>query len=267
MLRLPFSILLFCIASFANRCFDGIGTSRNFDVVRLRARDGQHERGGVSEIALESDGAGALRQLRIQGIQLEVDIAELPLGIGDALIQLNGHKRIAGQRYGLNTVVRIRSRMDGLILGGNVLNSTGNVLFDLLRRGSGPWTSRHAEAHGNVRILALRHGCIAELAPNEHSGQKHPGDVRVLDKKPRDIATIADLLPVFVCHCSVPLGEDLDEVAVLQTGGSNDDDFFAWIYTVNCHITLVGFTKCDLAQMRHPFAALFSGDENRVVSS
>ena len=119
------SILLFCVTSFANRRFNGIGTSRNFDVVRLRARDGQHQGGGVSEIALETDGAGALRQLRIQGIQLEVDIAELPLGIGDALIQLNGDKRIAGKRYGLDAVVRICSRMDGLILGGNVLNFDG----------------------------------------------------------------------------------------------------------------------------------------------
>ena len=104
--------------------------------------------------------------------------------------------------------------MDGLILGGNVLNSTGNVLFDLLRRGSGPGTSRDPETHGNVRVLALRHGVIAEPAPNEHSEEKYPGDVWVLDKKPGDIAAIADVLPVFVCHCSIPLGENLNEVTV-----------------------------------------------------
>jgi hypothetical protein len=28
--------------------------------------------------------------------------------------------------------------------------------------------------------------------------------VRVLDEKPGEIATLADVLPVFVCHCSVP---------------------------------------------------------------
>src|SRR5208337_617002 len=133
-------------------------------------------------------------------IQFEVDIAELPLGIGDALIQLNGDKRIAGQRYGLNTVVRIRSGMDGLILGGNVLNSTGNVLFDLLRGGSGPWTRRDAETHGNVRVFALRHGGIAEPAPNEHGEEKYPGDVRMLDEKPWNIPAISDVLLVFVCH-------------------------------------------------------------------
>jgi hypothetical protein len=94
--------------------------------------------------------------------------------------------------------------MDGLILGGNVLNPTSNVLFDLLGCGSRPRTSRDTEAHGNVWVLALRHGCIAEPAPNEHSEEKYPGDVRVLDEKPGEVATIADVFPVFVCHCSIP---------------------------------------------------------------
>src|SRR5262249_19930381 len=153
--------------------------------------------------------------LFIYGIQLKVHVAKVPLRIGDALIQLNRNKRIAGQRYRLNTIICVRPRMDGLILGGDGLNSTGNVLFDLLRCSSRPWASRDTETHGNVRVLALRHGCIAEPAPNEHSEQKYPGDRRVLDKKPWDIATIAGVWAVFMCHCSIPLGEDLDEIAVL----------------------------------------------------
>src|SRR6516162_11322555 len=67
--------------------------------------------------------------------------------------------------------------------------------------------------------------------------------------------------------CSIPLLENLNEIAVLQTGGSNDDDFFGWIYTINCHITLVGFTESDPTQQCHPLASLFSGDENRIVAS
>src|ERR1700687_4431491 len=137
--------------------------------------------------------------------------------------------------------------MDGLILGGNVLDLPGNVLFHLLRCGSGPGTSRDAETHGNVRVLALGHGCVSEIAPNEHSEEKYPGDVRVLDEKSRNIAAITDLL--FVCHCFIPLWDNLDEIAVLQICSSNGDDFFAWIYTVDGHITLVGFTECYLAQM------------------
>ena len=62
------------------------------------------------------------------------------------------------------------------------------------------------------------------------------------------------------------LGEDLDEIAVLQTSGSNEDDFFGWSYSVYCDTTLVGFAERDLAQLRHPFAALLFGDENRLAS-
>src|SRR5271165_6516837 len=66
--------------------------------------------------------------------------------------------------------------------------------------------------------------------------------------------------------CSIPLWENLDEIAVLQSGGSNNDDLFPWLHTVDTHITPVSFTERDLAQMRHPLAALFSGDKNCIVS-
>jgi len=47
---------------------------------------------------LETDGAGALRQLRIQGIELKIDVTELPLGIGNSLIELYVDERIAWKR-------------------------------------------------------------------------------------------------------------------------------------------------------------------------
>ncbi|MGA9730933.1 MAG: hypothetical protein WBQ83_09615 [Candidatus Acidiferrales bacterium] len=62
---LPLSIQLFCVASFADRSLNGIGASRNFNVVRLWAGDREHESSGISKIALETDWARALRQLRI----------------------------------------------------------------------------------------------------------------------------------------------------------------------------------------------------------
>src|SRR5208282_6935827 len=122
------------------------------------------------------------------------------LGISNAFIQLYRHKGIARKRYGLDAIVRIRPRMNGLILGGNILNFPGNVLFHLLRCGSRPGTRRDAEAHGNVWVLSLWHGCIAEPAPNEHAEEKHPGNVRVFDEKPWNIPAICDVLLVFVCH-------------------------------------------------------------------
>src|SRR5262249_23579740 len=150
----------------------------------------------------ETDGTGPLRQLGIQGIELQVDVAELPLRIGDALVQLNGHKRIAGERYGFDAVVRVCSRMNGLILGRDVLNSTGNVLFDLLSCSAGPRTSRHPETYGNVRVLTLRHRGVAEITPNQHAQKKDPGDVRMLDKELWNIPATSDVFLVFVCHLS-----------------------------------------------------------------
>src|SRR3984893_5107695 len=153
--------------------------------------------------------------------------------------------------------------MDGLILGGNVLDLPSDVLFHLLRCGSGPGTSGDTEAHGNVWVLALGHRCVSEIAPNQHSEEKYPGDVRVLDEKSRNIAAITDLL--FVCHCFIPLWDNLDEIAVFQTSGSGGDDFFTLIYTDYCYIALVGFTECHLVQMRHRFPALFFDNEHGVT--
>ena len=49
----------------------------------------------------------------------------------------------------------------------------------------------------------------------------------MLDEEPRNIAAITDFLLVFECHCSIPLWENLNQIAVLQTSGSDDHDFFA----------------------------------------
>ena len=81
-------IRLVCVTSFSNRRLNGAGAGDDFDIVHFRASNREHKGGGVSKIALETDGPRALWQLRIQGIELKVDVAELPLGIGDALIKL-----------------------------------------------------------------------------------------------------------------------------------------------------------------------------------
>src|SRR5262249_24380886 len=197
--------------------------------------------GGISKITLENDWASALWQLRIKSVQLEVDVAELPLCIRNAFIELYGYERIARKRYGLNAIVRIRSRMNGLILGGNILNPTCNELFDLLRRRSRPRASRDSDTHGDFRVLSLRHGFIAEPTPNEDSGQKYPGDVRMLDENSWNVPAIS-FLRVFVCRFSIPLLENLNQIAVLELGGSNYNDLFARLHTFDRYVTLVGVT-------------------------
>src|SRR5579859_5744482 len=72
----------------------------------------------------------------------------------------------------------------------------------------------------------------------------------------------------FSCAISLytPLWKNLYRIAILQTGGSNYDDLFPWLYPIDRHIALVRFAERDLAQMRHPFAAHFTGHENRIAA-
>src|SRR6202162_2370448 len=87
----------------------------------------------------------------------------------------------------------------------------------------------------------------------------------MLNKEPSDIATIADVLIFFVCHFSMPLSENLNQIAILQIGDSNYDDLFPWFHTFHCHITLVGLTQRHSSQMCGPFAVYFAGDEDAIA--
>ena len=75
-----------------NRSLDRPGSNRNLDHAGRRAGDSQHQGRGIAEIAVELDGPGSLRQLVVEGIQLEIDIAELFLGVFDAIVQLHVHQ-------------------------------------------------------------------------------------------------------------------------------------------------------------------------------
>src|SRR5271167_2303119 len=95
--------------------------------------------------------------------------------------------------------------MNGLVLGGHVLNPPGDKLLYLLRRGTGPGTTRERDAHWDIRVFALGHGRISKPAPREYTNQEHPGNLRVLDKKSRGIAGLFDkLLIAFECHFRLP---------------------------------------------------------------
>src|SRR5215469_6068347 len=86
----------------------------------------------------------------------------------------------------------------------------------------------------------------------------------------KNLGTLRRLLISCSCSsaiCFVPLRNNLNEIAVLQAGSPNNDDFFAWVCAIDCHITFVGFAERNLAQMSDPFAGLFAGDENRIVTS
>src|ERR1700732_4502056 len=85
----------------------------------------------------------------------------------------------------------------------------------------------------------------------------------------KNLGTFRRLVMSCSFSCAIlfyPLWKNLYRIAVLQTGGPNNDDLFPWLYTIDCHVALVRFAQRDLTQMRHPFAALFFGQETRAAS-
>src|SRR6266478_3395434 len=110
----------------------------DLDRVRFWTGNGQHERSGVSKITLERDVTGAWRELAVQCIQLEVDVAELPLYVRDIFGKLHVDVGGTGNRDRTDPVVGGCSGMDGLIFSDGVFNRAGNKLLDLLRGRAGP---------------------------------------------------------------------------------------------------------------------------------
>ena len=82
-----------------------IARRRNFGRRGHRTGDGQHQRRGIAEVAVELDGPGPARQLRVQLIQLQVDVAELFLLVFDVVVELDVHHREAGEAERANAEV------------------------------------------------------------------------------------------------------------------------------------------------------------------
>ena len=77
----------------------------DLDRVRSWTGNGQHERSGVPKITLEQDGTGAWRELAVQCIQLEVDVAELSLYVRDILGKLHVDEGVTRNRDRTDSIV------------------------------------------------------------------------------------------------------------------------------------------------------------------
>ncbi len=77
----------------------------DFNLVCLRAGYGQHECSSIPEVALERDWACTLRQLVVECVQLEIDVAELPLDVRDIFGELDIDVSRAGERDRTNSIV------------------------------------------------------------------------------------------------------------------------------------------------------------------
>ena len=78
---------------------------RNFRGCRHGTGDRQHQRSRVAEVAVELDGPGAARQLRVQLIHLQVDVAELFLLVLHVVGELDVNDCQAGEAERANAEV------------------------------------------------------------------------------------------------------------------------------------------------------------------
>src|SRR4030088_2484683 len=84
--------------------------------------------------------------------------------------------------------------MYGLVLRNSVFDRTRNELLDLLRRRAWPRTTGNTNSYGDVGVFALRHGLVAEPAPNQNAGQQHPRNLPVFHEKSRNVSRLLDSL-------------------------------------------------------------------------
>ena len=164
----------------------------NFEVVDRRAGDGEHQRGGVAEIALELHGAGAQGQPSCQRLQLQIDVAELLAAVLGAFRKLHVYERQSGQRDGADTPVIRAGRMNGLVLRDGLLDGLGDQLFHLLGRRSGPLAGSHRDSHRDLGILALGHSEEPVSSPGDDGDERGPGDLAVLHEEAGRVVDVLD---------------------------------------------------------------------------
>ncbi len=150
-----------------DQLFDRTGAHLDFEVVDGGAGNGHHHRRGVAEIALKLHRRGSGGKAAIEGLQFEIDIAELRAAVLGFLRQLDVDERSSGQRDGADAVIGGAGWMDGFILRDGLFDWSSDELLDFLRRSSGPLASGDGDAHRNFGVLALGHREISVDSPDD----------------------------------------------------------------------------------------------------
>ena len=151
---------------------NGDGAQSNFGRRDFRAGDGQHQRSRVAEVAVELDWPGPARQLRVQLVHLQIDVAELFRLVLHVVGELDVNDRQAGEAERANAEIRRAVGPDGRVLRGRLLHGTRDQLLDLLRRSSRPLALRRRDAHRDVGVLPLGHVMVAVPSPKEGRDQQ-----------------------------------------------------------------------------------------------
>ena len=84
-------------ACLTDRLRDGHCAQLDLQRLDRRAGDGQHQRRGVAEIALELHRRGALRKTSAESLEFEIDVAELFAAVAETFGELHVDEGKAGQ--------------------------------------------------------------------------------------------------------------------------------------------------------------------------
>jgi len=167
---------------------DRIRPDGQFGFVGLGAGHGEHQGGGIGIILDEIDRTGVVRKVP-DAIQPQLDIVEF----------LGRFLKIVQQFQMYNSHARSGDGVDAFDLGvfrNLFLNPPGQELFDLFRPRPRPGTEDHGHAAGDVGVLALGHLQIAIDPPEDNGKKQYPGDMAVLNEKPRGIFGFFDVVLV-----------------------------------------------------------------------
>src|SRR5262249_29048757 len=171
------------------------------EVADRGAGDREHHRGRVPEFTLKLDGARARRELAVQRLQFEIDVAELLPAVARRIGQLHRDEGCTWQGERANAPGVRSRRINGLVLGDRLFDRPRDQLFYLLGVRAWPLTRGDRDPYRDIRVLPLRHGGVAIHAPRKDRQETCPGDLPVLHEKPRRVVDVLDEFSVaLVCH-------------------------------------------------------------------
>src|SRR5262249_59132958 len=118
--------------------------------------NGQHERGGITEVAVELDRSCPLRKIG-DFFQLEIDVVEFGLAQFYSRVQLHKHYREAVEADRFDTIVIRTWLAHPQVFRYFLFHPAGHQLFDFFRLYARPGSNSRCDSHWDVWIFTLGH--------------------------------------------------------------------------------------------------------------
>src|SRR6266851_8202015 len=173
-----------------NRLLQLVGTYGDLRAVCCGAGYSQHQRRGISKVALQRNWPSSLRQASLKLVEAEVDIAKLLARGFHPILKLNPDNSSSWVGCRTDSIIRCGPYMDELILCDRIFHRFGDKLLDLFRCRSWPVAGSDSLADWDVWIFSLRHVGVAVKPPNDQCNQRGPGNLGMFDKESRCVMRV-----------------------------------------------------------------------------